>query len=336
MWVTTYGATGDGVADDTAEIQAALNAANPGDTVFVPADTYLISSALYVPTDVTLMGEGSQSVLYMSAKGLATVGLSVSGRNNVTVENLAFRSDGPDSNIFAITGDGITNSTFRNLRFEEVTYAFKLGSGGLSTGLLVEDITVRHSKMPIYLHDVHDSTFRRLDLEGAGTDASSTDHPIYINTNVQDCLFEDFRLTKPSGYALHLYATNGTAPAARLVFRRIVADASASGSPMVIAGLVDGVEFYDITFVGANRMDQSVLMLTDVSNILTNGFQAGGSDYMVRQFGGTSANGVTLRNGNFNGVLLDYGNPPTQNLTFDSVTLNGPTYVPIAPEPPRG
>ncbi|HYR10202.1 MAG TPA: right-handed parallel beta-helix repeat-containing protein [Longimicrobium sp.] len=37
-----WGAAGDGVADDTAEIQAAVNACPPGGTVFVPAGVYLI------------------------------------------------------------------------------------------------------------------------------------------------------------------------------------------------------------------------------------------------------------------------------------------------------
>jgi hypothetical protein len=44
--VLDYGATGDGVADDTAEIQAAFNAAGLGDYVYFPPGTYLVSSKI--------------------------------------------------------------------------------------------------------------------------------------------------------------------------------------------------------------------------------------------------------------------------------------------------
>jgi hypothetical protein len=54
--VKTYGATGDGATDDTAAIQAALNAAPAGQVVYAPAGTYAISSPIVVPTGVTLQG----------------------------------------------------------------------------------------------------------------------------------------------------------------------------------------------------------------------------------------------------------------------------------------
>jgi len=57
-----YGAKGDGVTDDTAAIQRALDDAavtatvNAEATVFVPAGVYLVSTHLSVPSFVTLMG----------------------------------------------------------------------------------------------------------------------------------------------------------------------------------------------------------------------------------------------------------------------------------------
>src|SRR5208283_1753142 len=39
-----YNAQGNGVADDTAAIQSAVNACSAGDIVYLPAGTYLISS----------------------------------------------------------------------------------------------------------------------------------------------------------------------------------------------------------------------------------------------------------------------------------------------------
>src|SRR5690349_6913717 len=50
--VKAFGAVGDGVTDDTAAIQAALNAVpGIGGVVYVPAGTYLLTSGLAVPTN---------------------------------------------------------------------------------------------------------------------------------------------------------------------------------------------------------------------------------------------------------------------------------------------
>lgn len=64
--VKLYGAKGDGVTDDTAAIQAAINAAVAagGGVVFFPLGTYVLSSALSVTGDnIILKGAGWGSVL---------------------------------------------------------------------------------------------------------------------------------------------------------------------------------------------------------------------------------------------------------------------------------
>jgi hypothetical protein len=62
--VKDFGAVGNGVIDDSAAIQAAINsvAANDGGTVFVPTGSYNLgtgSPALTIPSYVSLVGEGS-------------------------------------------------------------------------------------------------------------------------------------------------------------------------------------------------------------------------------------------------------------------------------------
>jgi hypothetical protein len=68
--VKDFGAVGDGVADDTAAIQAALNHARNGigGIVFLPAGTYNLSNALYTAASqtnarVSIMGSGSRSTI---------------------------------------------------------------------------------------------------------------------------------------------------------------------------------------------------------------------------------------------------------------------------------
>ena len=56
--VKDFGAVGDGVNDDTAAIQAAIDAAedNNGDLVFIPAGIYLVTSPIKLKSSVTLEG----------------------------------------------------------------------------------------------------------------------------------------------------------------------------------------------------------------------------------------------------------------------------------------
>lgn len=76
-WVSVkqspYNAVGDGVNDDTAEIQAALNSGTK--IVFLPAGTYKVTTPLTVPVNVSLIGEGtSLSILDFSASTTVTGG----------------------------------------------------------------------------------------------------------------------------------------------------------------------------------------------------------------------------------------------------------------------
>ncbi len=57
----SFGAVGDGEADDTAAIQAALDAAAPNQRVaFLPTRKYRLSASLIVPPHITLLGDGAR------------------------------------------------------------------------------------------------------------------------------------------------------------------------------------------------------------------------------------------------------------------------------------
>jgi len=55
-----FGAVGDGVADDTAAIQKALDSLTSGGIVNLPAGAYVLSDSLKVPQRGTLLGEGAR------------------------------------------------------------------------------------------------------------------------------------------------------------------------------------------------------------------------------------------------------------------------------------
>lgn len=61
--VKAFGAVGDGVADDTPAIQAAMDAVAVGGTVYLPAGTYKITDHVRFPSNATIAGAGTATLL---------------------------------------------------------------------------------------------------------------------------------------------------------------------------------------------------------------------------------------------------------------------------------
>jgi len=92
-----YGAVGDGVTDDTTAIQAAIDAAETagGGIVFLPEGSYLVTSGLTLPSEVSLWGSGGEAsvVGYSATTGSAlTVESGGSGFPPRSIRGIVFRS----------------------------------------------------------------------------------------------------------------------------------------------------------------------------------------------------------------------------------------------------
>ena len=89
--VRRYGASGDGVTDDTEAIRAALAAAESvGGSVFIPRGTYLITSQLTITARITLRGDGESSILLFDVAG-ASEYIRADLVDGIVVENLYFK-----------------------------------------------------------------------------------------------------------------------------------------------------------------------------------------------------------------------------------------------------
>ena len=96
--VKEFGATGNGTTDDTAAIQAAINAAGTG-MVFFPQGNYLISTTLNISgnyTGVSLLGvhsglNGLGSMITWNG-GTTTPMIDGTGSNNIDLQNLLIRA----------------------------------------------------------------------------------------------------------------------------------------------------------------------------------------------------------------------------------------------------
>jgi hypothetical protein len=102
--VKDYGAIGDNTADDTAAIQAAIDATTIGGVVFLPAGHYKITSSLVFKSNLSLLGAGENSSFIHQA---STTAHALSG---VDLSHVAIRS-------LHLTGPGQGNGTGSGINF---------------------------------------------------------------------------------------------------------------------------------------------------------------------------------------------------------------------------
>jgi hypothetical protein len=122
--VKTFGATGDGVTDDYAEVQAAIDAAPSGGTVLFPNGTYLLGTLVDLDNDVRLVGQGRGSVIKIDGQDRLRA-----GSNDVHFENLTFSSDATTNQLLHRTASAnYTGWSWRNCFFENV--ALRLTKNG--------------------------------------------------------------------------------------------------------------------------------------------------------------------------------------------------------------
>jgi hypothetical protein len=143
--VTAYGATGNGVTDDTVAIQAALSAAGPlGRTLFFPKPTshYKITSALSIANwhGLTIVGDGWETTeIRQYGNNTPIFQFTNDNTHSVNIEKLRLTysttqtyADHPNSVAIARLADGVASFSgiyhlaFRDLKIINATYGFSV------------------------------------------------------------------------------------------------------------------------------------------------------------------------------------------------------------------
>jgi hypothetical protein len=133
-------AVGDGVADDTAEIQAAIDAlpANGG-TVFMPTGTYVITSSIILRKGLRLVGAGKSTILKHNAGSSPLLLLDGPGLApaNVDIRDLQIVGGTGTGDGISLLGDSVGDQPIGNVTIDGVT--FDAFPGASSRCLNVED-----------------------------------------------------------------------------------------------------------------------------------------------------------------------------------------------------
>lgn len=130
-----YSGQADGLTDDTASIQEALNAAaaNGGGTVYLPSGTYLVSTHLLVPSGVEL--RGAYGNRHTSETTDSTTLLAVEGRGTATPNtDTAFITLSPHSGVRGVT-IRYPNQGFGSSAYPVMPYPYTIRSLGPGTWL---------------------------------------------------------------------------------------------------------------------------------------------------------------------------------------------------------
>ncbi|HEX9937373.1 MAG TPA: glycosyl hydrolase family 28-related protein [Longimicrobium sp.] len=136
---STYGAVGNGVNDDTAEIQAAINAAAavPRGVVRIPPGTYVVS-ALTVPAGITIEGYGAV-LLRPANQGKWTRTLTTSYSGSADSAPLVIRG-------LTIDGNSANQGAYHNYELEQAHLIFVEGDYNYAGRLrvILEDLVLRN------------------------------------------------------------------------------------------------------------------------------------------------------------------------------------------------
>lgn len=129
--VKDFGATGDGVTDDTTAVQNALVAA-AGKTLYFPAGDYLITSDLSISTDYTcIMGEGSGSTITLQACKIhldaVTKTTHIYGCNFESINIERTSTAGPAIHMAGQNSMGVTRWNMRNVRITSTGAGMQMG-----------------------------------------------------------------------------------------------------------------------------------------------------------------------------------------------------------------
>ena len=160
--VKAFGAVGNGVANDTVAIQAAITAASAGTggTVIIPSGVYSVIAGLTVQHDgVELLGLGRPTIAAtaaLAANPLLTIGQAATLiTQNVRVSNLTLTLVADTS--YGIRATNLYNSTFEHLFITgnnaatctEVGLLFEGAGGGATTANRVRDCTFYQLQMGV-------------------------------------------------------------------------------------------------------------------------------------------------------------------------------------------
>lgn len=324
--VKDFGAAGDGITDDLAAIQAAINACPSGGAVYLPRGTYSVSSHITLTDGVALIGDSSFASVLMW-KSATWDGNGIIAENATIIQNIKLLSDNYLANGNLISVSAKNNVYVNKCDFLKYYNAVFVGSSPVSVNFKVADCSFYDPSVitggsAILLDNFSNATIDSCLISGPSFPAAQPDSGIKIN-NGDTCFISNTNITlhgsalyvttlaSANCYALTInnclfdsagqvssgsYKSSAEFSPAGNVYNTTISNSwfglSSNKSGCSItpsgAGVVDGISFTGCQFV-ANADAGFVAVGSNVKNwTITGGFSCGNTVYGYRAASGTS------------------------------------------------
>lgn len=218
--LSEHGAIGDGVSDDTGAFSAALNyaSATGAKVVLVPNGTYSVS-AIQMPTNVALIGQGSATI---NARACATLVNCDVNAQNVSIENLTFNLGGNVSSYAVQANTGAQNFVVNNCSFID----------NWATQAIIE---IRDSTSNIFVTNCR---------------FNGCSDSVRINKNPSTVIVENNRFTNWKGRPIYVLGSAGFAASNIIISKNVITNPAAfvtsdTRQPICFSG-VDSDPFYNV------------------------------------------------------------------------------------------
>jgi len=240
--VLDYGATGDGLTDDSQAFQRAIDDASMRRIpLLIPASDrpYVINCTLRMRSNLHIRGYGA--TLFKPSTEKVTNLIWSSSRDfisNVIIEGLTLESvhdrtgnqhhaNGLTSNVQGMFFLGITNLQLRDITIHNMAAGFKLTwavNGELNRNITVDNLKVYNAGTALLVHSTENFTMTNSVLD-AGGGTGRFQHSSYISGDTSNFLFENVRFVNSSGGGIHLYNSYcDKAPPQNMVFKNSIID----------------------------------------------------------------------------------------------------------------
>jgi len=266
--VKDFGAVGNGVADDTAAIQAAINA-SAGKRLHIPAGNYVVS-ALSGVSEIYMFGDGPEvSVITRKASGSTNDFVTFASKTAIVIDGITFDGNKSAQTVGANTLALVAcdNVTITNCAFNNS----KSSGGGYGSGIAVVDGTTAangtniaisgnrlsgNDQASIYVNKTYNVTINSNFMHGNGGGVSVINFVFPPVINVQRYFVisgNTIRSCTGSGIGVSGYYEGGTSPANKVYGPKV----PASDTFTISGNVVSECDLYGIAFQGSNGVVSS-------------------------------------------------------------------------------
>lgn len=217
--VLDYGADPSGVADSTAAIQAAIDAAH-GSTVYIPSGIYKTTNQINLHPSVTLLGEGYPfpvSAYNPTQQYTGTVLNKLHNGSCIVVQGTVDNSESAGINGITIISNLSTYPTGDGIRIDRVSAYFiencniwSCGGNGFTIGVSTGDVTGNNTLRNCYVNNCGGSAYyvRSKWFLGSNIKSDGCDWGLYSNNSPESCI-ENFHFEGMTEGGVHFVNSNG-------------------------------------------------------------------------------------------------------------------------------